>query len=346
MKKILILVLALGGVFVFTLAFASFDINLKYGSRGDDVIELQDFLQDQGVYSGKVDGRFGLGTRKAVIAFQLANNLKGDGYFGFSSRAKANSILATELKPSTNAEQAERGTTATTTQPLISKISNLPVGCTSTNGFSPTTGQACNSIKPIEPDLCKNVEGSQSSYIPKGMYRETDGNCYQKPIEIYSPEPQIESQPQIKSNVFLNPHYHWGGATPTRRTPFYINKESVFSRVDIVMVFDPPIGNSNSKENIKANCVKSGNWSGNIQAETGYNYTEEIDTSEIRNKYGESFIYSVSCTLSNGYISSDSITIMPAYLFGFDNSSGPYECKRRNGVFESPCYTDVKIKAD
>ena len=34
MKKILILVLALGGVFVFTLAFASLDINLKYGSRG------------------------------------------------------------------------------------------------------------------------------------------------------------------------------------------------------------------------------------------------------------------------------------------------------------------------
>ena len=74
MKKIILFVFALS-VLVPVLVFASFDISLKYGSRGDSVIELQDFLQDQGVYSGTIDGRFGLGTRKAVIAFQKATGV-------------------------------------------------------------------------------------------------------------------------------------------------------------------------------------------------------------------------------------------------------------------------------
>src|SRR3989344_3087381 len=145
MKKIMISVFALS-LLLPTLVSASFDISLKYGSRGDTVMELQDFLQDQGVYSGTIDGRFGLGTRKAVIAFQLANGLKGDGYFGLASRMKASSILTLELKSSLDAEKAEKGTTLSTAN------SN---GCTATSAYSSTTGQPCNkpyiSINPI-PD--------------------------------------------------------------------------------------------------------------------------------------------------------------------------------------------------
>ncbi len=177
MKKILLSVFVLSFL-VPVFAFASFDVSLKYGSRGDAVIELQDFLQDQGVYSGKVDGRFGLGTRKSVVAFQLANGLTGDGYFGLGSRTKANDILAAELKPSTDAEQVETGTTAvvstvpgctstsafspTTGQPCNSATqltnSNLPAGCTSTFGFSITTGQSCNGIAATVQQLQQTVQ--------------------------------------------------------------------------------------------------------------------------------------------------------------------------------------------
>ena len=110
----------------------TFDVSLKYGSKGDAVEQLQDFLQDQGMFTGKIDGRFGLGTRKAVIAFQLANGLKGDGYFGLGSRNKASAILAEELKPSMDAEQTETG-----------NVSMIP-GCTSTSAYSATTGQSCH----------------------------------------------------------------------------------------------------------------------------------------------------------------------------------------------------------
>lgn len=146
MKKILLSIFALS-VLVPTFVFASFDSSLKYGSRGDAVIELQDFLQDQGFLKGNADGRFGLGTRKAVIAFQKANELKGDGYFGKASRVKASSILATELKPSEDAEQAEIGTVTpapTATSPTSTNTATV-AGCTSSAGFSPTTGAPCNS---------------------------------------------------------------------------------------------------------------------------------------------------------------------------------------------------------
>jgi peptidoglycan hydrolase-like protein with peptidoglycan-binding domain len=108
MKKILLSVFALS-IIMPVLAFASFDISLKYGSRGDAVMELQDFLTDQSFLTGKIDGRFGFGTLKAVKSWQSANGLISDGYFGKGSRAKANNILADLLKDSDATEQAETG---------------------------------------------------------------------------------------------------------------------------------------------------------------------------------------------------------------------------------------------
>ena len=100
-------------------AFASFDVSLKYGSKGEAVVELQDFLQDQGLYNGKLDGKFGFGTLRAVKAFQDKEALKSDGYFGKASRARANSILDVLLKSSNETELQETGTVA----PIISPVS-------------------------------------------------------------------------------------------------------------------------------------------------------------------------------------------------------------------------------
>lgn len=177
MKKIIV------SVFVFsvllpTFVFASFDTSLKYGSKGNAVVELQDFLVDQGFYSSKVDGKFGLMVRKAVVAFQTANGLSGDGYFGFGSRKKANNILASELQSSNIAEQAETETISTISNvkgctttsafsvltgqpcnPATQPISqNLPVGCISSSGFSVTTGQACNGVSANVVQLQQTVQ--------------------------------------------------------------------------------------------------------------------------------------------------------------------------------------------
>jgi peptidoglycan hydrolase-like protein with peptidoglycan-binding domain len=80
-KKILLAVLVFS-IILPTLAHASFDTSLKYGSSGSAVITLQSFLQTEGFLTGKADGKFGPGTKKAVIAFQAANGLTADGSFG------------------------------------------------------------------------------------------------------------------------------------------------------------------------------------------------------------------------------------------------------------------------
>ena len=54
----------------------------KYGSRGDEVKQIQTKLKDWGYYNGNVDGIFGSETEKAVKSFQRKNNLTADGIVG------------------------------------------------------------------------------------------------------------------------------------------------------------------------------------------------------------------------------------------------------------------------
>lgn len=54
----------------------------RQGSTGQTVRTIQDKLKRWGYYSGEVDGIFGSGTRKAVVAFQKKNGLAADGIVG------------------------------------------------------------------------------------------------------------------------------------------------------------------------------------------------------------------------------------------------------------------------
>ncbi len=55
---------------------------LRQGSSGGEVKEVQRRLKNWGYYTGSVDGVFGAGTKKAVIAFQKKNGLTADGVVG------------------------------------------------------------------------------------------------------------------------------------------------------------------------------------------------------------------------------------------------------------------------
>ncbi len=55
---------------------------LRVGERGPEVVELQQLLSAKGLLSGAADGKFGPGTRSAVVAFQSSAGLKADGVVG------------------------------------------------------------------------------------------------------------------------------------------------------------------------------------------------------------------------------------------------------------------------
>lgn len=67
-----------------------FTQKIKVGSEGNEVKELQKFLNGKGYNSGTPDGKFGPKTKGAVIQFQLANNLEGDSIVGPITRAYLN----------------------------------------------------------------------------------------------------------------------------------------------------------------------------------------------------------------------------------------------------------------
>ena len=74
-----ILVLCLSSLTVFSLS--------KFGSRSEEVRQIQKKLKNWGYYEGQIDGIFGSETKKAVIAFQKKNGLTADGIAGKNTLA-------------------------------------------------------------------------------------------------------------------------------------------------------------------------------------------------------------------------------------------------------------------
>ena len=55
---------------------------MRVGDENSDVKKLQQALQILGYYKGKIDGKYGSGTTKAVTAYQKAHKLTADGSAG------------------------------------------------------------------------------------------------------------------------------------------------------------------------------------------------------------------------------------------------------------------------
>ncbi len=69
-------------------AAASSGETLEFGSEGSAVKTLQQKLKELGYLSGSADGKFGVETQAAVIAFQKNNNLTADGKAGSATQSK------------------------------------------------------------------------------------------------------------------------------------------------------------------------------------------------------------------------------------------------------------------
>ena len=72
-----IIFIIIGSLFVTTVYGVS-----RYGSRGEEVKQIQTKLKSWGYYNGEVDGIFGSNTQAAVKKFQQKNGLNVDGVVG------------------------------------------------------------------------------------------------------------------------------------------------------------------------------------------------------------------------------------------------------------------------
>ncbi len=71
-----------------------------YGSRGQEVRQIQERLKRWGYYDGEVDGIFGYKTYQAVRKFQAKNGLKVDGIVGPQTLAALGLPTGTSSAPS------------------------------------------------------------------------------------------------------------------------------------------------------------------------------------------------------------------------------------------------------
>ncbi|MBI2054809.1 MAG: peptidoglycan-binding protein [Candidatus Sungbacteria bacterium] len=118
MKKLLIILFALPFI-----ASAAFDHDLYYGLRSEaQVSELQEFLTEQGVYTGPITGNFFSLTLKAVKDFQTAKGISPiSGYFGPLTRAEANKLLS-DLTDESGTVVSPATTSPATTDTLVAKL--------------------------------------------------------------------------------------------------------------------------------------------------------------------------------------------------------------------------------
>ncbi len=61
--------------------------SVAWGSKGDDVVKVQQKLKQYGYYDGAADGVFGQETYNAVVWFQRKNGLTADGVVGKATAA-------------------------------------------------------------------------------------------------------------------------------------------------------------------------------------------------------------------------------------------------------------------
>ncbi len=64
--------------------------NLYLNVSGPEVLQLQQLLTTLGIYSGSVDGHFGLLTQQAVERYQSSHGLSPDGDVGPATREQLN----------------------------------------------------------------------------------------------------------------------------------------------------------------------------------------------------------------------------------------------------------------
>ena len=84
LKRILIIIILLMGIIGVFAAIQnnSVEATSRYGSRGEEVKQIQTKLKRWGYYNGSVDGIYGTQTLNAVKSFQKKNGLTQDGIAG------------------------------------------------------------------------------------------------------------------------------------------------------------------------------------------------------------------------------------------------------------------------
>lgn len=135
---------------------------LYYTCKGTRVTTLQKALKKLGYYKGEIDGSFGDGTLKAVLAFQRDNGLSMDGWVGTKTAAKITQKSKTKLTLSSTLAVGSKGDSVKKLQTQLYKLGFYNGGDTY-GEFGTNTATAVNAFQ-------SKTGETPTGYVTQKMY--------------------------------------------------------------------------------------------------------------------------------------------------------------------------------
>lgn len=210
MKKLILRAFVLALAAVMLLTSVSLAETLRRGDKGDNVVALQTGLADLGYYTGKLDGKFGAGTLKAVKAFQKAQSLKVDGLAGKATQAKLTELTGVQFeeedddvvvpdasdKPKTlfagDYRTMQFGTAGARVRVLQRALLALGFDVKVDGDYGSTTHRAVKAFQTVV-GLTADGKCGKKTMQKLEAYFDEDGNCTSGPIAGNKPaEPEVD----------------------------------------------------------------------------------------------------------------------------------------------------------
>ena len=208
MKKLILRAFVLVLAAVMLLSSVSLAETLRKGDKGDNVVALQTALTAEGYYTGKIDGKFGTGTLKAVKAFQKAEKLTVDGLAGKATQARLTELTGVTFEeedddvivdpdaPKTlfagDYRTMQFGTAGARVRVLQRALLALGFDVTVDGDYGTATHRAVKAFQ-IVVGLTADGKCGKKTMQKLEAYFDEDGNCTSGPIAGNTPaEPEAD----------------------------------------------------------------------------------------------------------------------------------------------------------
>ena len=150
---------------------------LRYGDRGSEVSALQERLITLGYLDGAADGKYGMQTKAAVLAFQRENSLVRDGIAGSKTQAALFADSATVLSTS---QTLKEGMVSTTVRQMQERLISLGYLSSNADGvFGPVTSLALLAFQKAQNLTADGIAGklTLSALVDSAKEQEEENRC-------------------------------------------------------------------------------------------------------------------------------------------------------------------------
>lgn len=154
----------------------TFNTNLYYGSKGEEVVALHLALDKEGItYGDDANDTYGEGTSSAIVEFQekhsdilaLLKLKHGTGNFGFTTKKRMNALYGCATESATTPAQAPISVPATQIP-----TPSTPIPATLKPGTSPSAvGTSIHRFKPIDPSRCTGTIETSCTLEPANIVK-------------------------------------------------------------------------------------------------------------------------------------------------------------------------------